>query len=49
VSHNAASAEAALFLKNDLKGLSSFLLKRLLFFKNIKLKKRNKSTTLAGK
>jgi hypothetical protein len=47
--HNAASAEVDLFLRNDLNDLRSFLLKRLLFFIDIKVTKRKKSTTPAGK
>jgi hypothetical protein len=35
----AAAAEVALFLRDDLKDLRSFLLKRLLFFIDIKVKK----------
>jgi hypothetical protein len=38
-----------LFLRNDLINLSSFLLERFLFFIDIKVKKKNKSTTPAGK
>ncbi len=49
MSPNATSAEVALFLRDDLKDLRSFLLKRFLFFIDIKVKKRNKSTTPAGK
>ena len=49
MSHNAASAEVALFLRNDLKNLRCILLKRILFFIDIKVTKRKKSTTLAGK
>jgi hypothetical protein len=37
--HNDASAEVAFFLRNELKDLSSILLKRLLFYKDIKVKK----------
>jgi len=49
ISHNAALAEVDLFLRYDLKDLSPFLMKRFLFFKDIKVKKsRNKSTTPAG-
>ena len=46
---NAASAEVALFLRNDLKDLRPFLLKRFLFFMDIKVEERIKSTTPAGK
>jgi hypothetical protein len=37
-----------LFLRDDLKDLSPFLLKRLLLFTGIKVKEKNKSTTPAG-
>ena len=42
------SAEVALFLRNDLKDLRPFLLKKFLFFIDIKVIKSNKSTTPAG-
>ena len=35
--HNAASAEVDLFLRDDLKDLRPFLLKRFLFFIDIKV------------
>ena len=38
-SHNAASAEVDLFLRDDLKDLRPFLLKRLMFFYSYKGKK----------
>ena len=44
-----ASAEVDVFLRNDLKDLRPFLLKKFLFFADIKIKRRNKSTTPAGK
>jgi hypothetical protein len=47
-SHNAASAEDDPFLRDDLKDLKTFLLKRLSFFIDIKVQRWNKSTTPAG-
>ena len=38
--HNAASAEVDLFLRDDLKDLRPFLLKRFLFFIDIKVKRK---------
>jgi len=49
ISHNAASAEVDLFLRDDLTDLRPFLLKRFLFFIEIKVKRISKSTTPAGK
>jgi len=49
ISHNSTSAEVDLFPRDDLKDLRPFLLKRFLFFIDIKLKISNKSTTPAGK
>jgi hypothetical protein len=49
ISHNGASAEVNLFLRNDLKDLRLFLWQRFLFFIDIKVKKRITSTTPAGK
>jgi len=40
MSHNAASAEVDLFLRDALKDLRSFLLKRFLFFIDIKVIKQ---------
>jgi hypothetical protein len=40
MSHNAASAEVDLFLRDDLKDLRPFLLKRFLFFIDIKVKRK---------
>ena len=44
-----ASAEVDLLLRNALKDLRPFLLKRFLIFIEIRIKIRNKSTTPAGK
>ena len=49
ISHNAASAEVDLFLRDDLTDLRPFLLKRFLLLIDIKIKRKNKSTTPAGK
>ena len=40
MSHNAASAEVDVFLRDDLKDLRPFLLKRFLFFIDIKVKRK---------
>jgi hypothetical protein len=45
---NSASGGVNLFLRDDLKNFRPFLLKRFLFFIEIKVRKRNKSTTPAG-
>jgi hypothetical protein len=40
MSYNAASAEVDLFLRDDLKDLRPFLLKRILFFIEIKVRRK---------
>jgi len=40
MSHNAASAEVDLLLRQDLKDLRPFLLKRFLLFIDIKIKRK---------
>jgi len=49
ISHNAASDEVDLFLRDDLKDLKPFLVKKFLFFIKIMITRIIKSTTPAGK